>query len=202
MQDFIKKEKKVKTTLNLKDDLDKVSNTLHAATTVQKGEYGDNDIQEVIAIKTALTKKEEHEEQNEKVAIKSPHDLDKMEDQYSMKANKSSEKKSMKRLLDETQVDETIEKSENNVDTDSTMESYDYTQKSAVDQGMGTDEIPLEPEFQTDQEHDSDKLIKDLAKSVKLTDTEKTKYDIKPEASKKKCKEPVDENEPEDTEDL
>jgi len=39
-----------------------VSNTLHAATTVQKGEYGDNDIQEVIAIKTALTKKEEHEE--------------------------------------------------------------------------------------------------------------------------------------------
>jgi len=62
MKDFIKKEKTVKTTLNLKDDLDKVSNTLHAATTVQKGEYGDNDIQEVIAIKTALTKKEEHEE--------------------------------------------------------------------------------------------------------------------------------------------
>lgn len=64
MKDFIKKEKKVKSTLNLKDDLDKVSNTLHAATTVQKhdGEYGDNDIQEVIAIKTALTKKEAHEE--------------------------------------------------------------------------------------------------------------------------------------------
>ena len=47
------------------------------------------------------------------------------------------------------------------------MESYDYTQKSTIDQGMGTEEIPLKPEFQTDQEHDSDKLIKDLAKSHK-----------------------------------
>lgn len=67
-----------------------------------------------MAIKSALTKKEENEEQNEKVAIKSPHDLDKMEDQYSLKANKTTEKKSLKRLLDETQVDESIDKQENN----------------------------------------------------------------------------------------
>ena len=118
-------------------------------------------------IKSALTKKEEREEQNDKRAIKSPHDLDKQEDQYSMNANKSSEKKSMKRLLDETQVDESIEKSES----------------TAVDQG---DEIPLEPEFQSDQEHDPDKLIKDLASKVKLTDSERTKFDIKQEAPKKK----------------
>lgn len=111
-------------------------------------------------IKSALTKKEEREEQNDKRAIKSPHDLDKQEDQYSLNANKSSEKKSMKRLLDETQVDESMEKSES----------------TAVDQG---DEIPLEPEFQTDQEHDPDKLIKDLASKVKLTDSERTKFDIK-----------------------
>ena len=84
------------------------------ASDAKKGDYSNNDIVEVIAIKSALTKDEENEQQNEKVAIKSPHDLDKMEDQYSMKANKNSEKKSMKRLLDETQVDESMEKSENN----------------------------------------------------------------------------------------
>lgn len=97
----------------------------------------------------------------------------------------------MKRLLDETQVDESIEKSENNEQDASLVE------KSAVDQG--TDEIPLEPEFQTDQEHDSDKLIKDLATKVKLTDTEKTKYDIKQEAAPKKKKETCDtDNSPEE----
>ena len=114
-------------TIDLKDYMDSVSSLKVApvkqqvshqqapmSTAVQKGDYSNNDIVEVIAIKSALTKNEESEQQNEKTAIKSPHDLDKMEDQYSMKANKSSEKKSMKRLLDETQVDDSMEKTENN----------------------------------------------------------------------------------------
>ena len=127
MNEFIKTEKKAISTLDLKYDADKLSSKSHAqgkkhvshqlassSSDVQKGEYSNDDISQVIAIKSALTKNEENEEQNTKVAIKSPHDLDKMEDQYSMKANKSSEKKSMKRLLDETQVDESMDRSEKN----------------------------------------------------------------------------------------